>query len=84
MVEETNASSHTLANDAETLARLMRQFRVNGSGPVAVQDHVAPAAAVHRPSPARTLMNRVASAITSNSSAAKKIATESNEKWEEF
>ncbi|MCJ8508535.1 methyl-accepting chemotaxis protein [Rhizobium lemnae] len=84
MVEETNASSHTLANDAETLARLMRQFRVNGSGPVAVQDHVAPAASVHRPSPARTLMNRVASAITSNSSAAKKVATESNEKWEEF
>lgn len=84
MVEETNASSHTLAGDAETLARLMRQFRVDGSGPVAVQAHSAPASTVHRPSPARSLMNRVAGAITSNSSAARAIASDPNEKWEEF
>ncbi|WP_417715414.1 methyl-accepting chemotaxis protein [Rhizobium helianthi] len=81
MVEETNASSHTLAADAETLSRLMRQFRVEGSRPVAVQAKDAPP--VHRPSPARNLMNRVASAITS-SAAARVIASDTKEKWEEF
>lgn len=81
MVEETNASSHTLANDAETLSRLMRQFRVEGSRPVAVTAQAAPP--VHRPSPARSLMNKVAGAINSSSSAAAKVIA-SNEKWEEF
>lgn len=84
MVEETNASSHTLANDAETLTRLMRQFRVEVRGPVAVQAQSASASTVQRPSPARTLMNRVAGAISSNSSAARSLATGTNEKWEEF
>lgn len=84
MVEETNASSHTLASDAETLTRLMRQFRVEGQSPVAVQAHAAPASTVHRPSPARALMNRVSGAISSNSSAARALAAGPNEKWEEF
>lgn len=82
MVEETNASSHTLASDAETLSRLMRQFRVEGSRPASMQ--ARDAAPIHRSSPARSLMNRVASAITTSSSAARAIASDTREKWEEF
>ncbi len=82
MVEETNAASHTLASDADNLTRLMGQFRVETARPraVAPTDPVA----AFRPSPARNLMNRVASAITSSTPAARALATATNEKWEEF
>ncbi|MCY1669216.1 methyl-accepting chemotaxis protein [Rhizobium sp. SL86] len=82
MVEETNAASHTLASDADNLTRLMSQFQVDTTRPRAVEtaDHAAPS----RPSPARNLMNRVASAITSSTPAARALATATNEKWEEF
>jgi methyl-accepting chemotaxis protein len=83
MVEETNASSHTLASDAENLTRLMAQFSIEGSGPRAVD--AAAQATASRPSPARTLMNRVASAITSSSRpAAGSLAVATKEQWEEF
>ncbi|MGE6740750.1 methyl-accepting chemotaxis protein [Allorhizobium pseudoryzae] len=83
MVEETNAASHALAGDADNLSRLMSQFRVEAARPRAVEA-AAPAAAPSRPSPARNLMNRVASAITSSTPAARALATATNEKWEEF
>ncbi|WP_377296211.1 methyl-accepting chemotaxis protein [Rhizobium sp. SGZ-381] len=83
MVEETNASSHTLASDAENLTRLMGQFRVEGTGPRAVD--TAAIAVPSRPSPARSLMNRVAGAITSSSRpSAGATAVATKEKWEEF
>jgi methyl-accepting chemotaxis protein len=82
MVEETNASSHTLATDADNLTRLMAQFNMTGNRPRSV-DAATPTATA-RPSPARNLMNRVASAITSSSPAARALATATNEKWEEF
>jgi methyl-accepting chemotaxis protein len=82
MVEETNAASHTLASDADNLTRLMSQFQLESARPRAVDpaDHAAPS----RPSPARNLMNRVASAISSSTPAARALATATNEKWEEF
>ncbi|WP_246659177.1 methyl-accepting chemotaxis protein [Rhizobium sp. FY34] len=82
MVEETNASSHTLASDADNLTRLMGQFNMAGNRPRSVD--MAMSAPAARPSPARNLMNRVASAVTSSSSAARSLATATNEKWEEF
>jgi methyl-accepting chemotaxis protein len=82
MVEETNASSHTLASDADNLTRLMGQFNMTGNRPRSV-DAATPTTTA-RPSPARNLMNRVASAITSSSPAARALATATNEKWEEF
>ncbi|TRL37477.1 methyl-accepting chemotaxis protein [Rhizobium straminoryzae] len=83
MVEETNASSHTLASDADTLTRLMAQFSMDTSArPRAVDASGTPAQA--RPSPARSLMNKVASAISSSSPAARSLATATKEKWEEF
>jgi methyl-accepting chemotaxis protein len=82
MVEETNASSHTLASDAENLTRLMGQFRIESAGPRAVEMTSAPAQS--RPSPARHLMNRVASAITSSRPAAGSLAVATKEQWEEF
>ncbi|MDO1584480.1 methyl-accepting chemotaxis protein [Rhizobium oryzicola] len=80
MVEETNASSHALASDAENLARLMSQFRIEGSTPRAVEASTAPSQP--RPSPARNLINKVASAMTSQP--ARKVAGASSDKWEEF
>ncbi|MBT9371011.1 methyl-accepting chemotaxis protein [Rhizobium sp. CSW-27] len=83
MVEETNAASHTLAGDADNLTRLMAQFRMDTSArPRAVEPTGAQVQA--RPSPARSLMNRVASAISSSSPAARSLATATREKWEEF
>ena len=82
MVEETNAASHTLATDADNLTRLMEQFHMAGNRPRSVE--AVTSATPARPSPARNLMNRVASAITSSSPAARSLATATNEKWEEF
>ena len=84
MVEQTNAASQTLAQDAETLTRLVDQFQIGaGAKPVAVAPKAATAASRPSPSPAKSLLNRVAGAFTTNA-AVKGNALPAADNWEEF
>jgi methyl-accepting chemotaxis protein len=87
MVEETNAASHTLAQDAEGLTALIGQFKLGGGAfapqirqPVRV---ATPATARPAPSPAKALMGKLAGAFSSPASSVPK-ASGSAENWEEF
>ncbi|MCO5730281.1 methyl-accepting chemotaxis protein [Rhizobium sp. SSA_523] len=83
MVEQTNAASHTLAGDADNLIRLMGQFHNRHHPPRLATS--ADRATGGTPSPARTLLTRVAGAVQSSSPAsAASAASATSEKWEEF
>ena len=84
MVEETNAASHTLAQDAENLTRLVGQFQIGaGARPASVTPKAATAASRPSPSPAKSLLNKVAGAFTTNA-AAKGNTAAAADNWEEF
>jgi methyl-accepting chemotaxis protein len=84
MVEETNAASHTLAQDAENLTRLVGQFQIGaGARPASVTPKAATAASRPSPSPAKSLLNKVAGAFTTNA-AAKGNTAVAADNWEEF
>jgi methyl-accepting chemotaxis protein len=83
MVEETNAASHTLAQDTGNLMQLISQFQIHGGS---VVRHVEPAGAhAARPvqSPAKTLVNKLAGAF-SHKRAAQPAAKAAEDNWEEF
>jgi len=82
MVEESTAASHSLASDAETLNRLISQFQIRGGNGPRVID-AATAATPAKPSPAHGLMNKLAGAFNSPTTAKSK-ASGSSDKWEEF
>ncbi|MDQ0320913.1 methyl-accepting chemotaxis protein [Pararhizobium capsulatum DSM 1112] len=86
MVEETNAASHTLAQDAENLSGLIGQFKLGAgaSAPATVRAPVRAATAVTSrpvPSPAKALMGKLAGAFKPSSVP---MASGSAENWEEF
>ncbi len=86
MVEETNAASHTLAQDAEGLTALIGQFQLSGASarPVRQPVRVATSATTRpAPSPAKALMGKLAGAFNSPASSVPK-ASGSAENWEEF
>jgi methyl-accepting chemotaxis protein len=84
MVEQTNAASHTLATDAENLARLVGQFKMNlGETAHGRAPEPAAAAAPARPSPARALIQKVAGTFNRTASASASGAA-AKEHWEEF
>ena len=73
----------TLAVDAENLTQLIKQFKT-GEGMSARQTPREATAASHsRPSPARSLIGKVAGAFNGGS-AAKAIAAPAGDNWEEF
>lgn len=76
MVEESTAASHSLAKEAEALFQLIGRFEIgnsqNKSAPSEVTSANAPTA-----SPARRLINRVATAVRGNTAV-------KNEAWEDF
>ncbi|MGQ3296265.1 MAG: methyl-accepting chemotaxis protein, partial [Shinella sp.] len=86
MVEEANAAGSTLANEAARLRDVVARFQL-GSGTSAGSParRAAPAlAAAHAApsnSPARNMVNRIASAFTARGSAAVAVDKDS---WEEF
>ncbi len=86
MVEEQTAASHSLANEADELNRLIAQFRIGGTGMAAsaASRPVAASSTEHRPiaSAARALGNRLASAFGSGRQAAASNAAAKD--WEEF
>ena len=77
MVEQTTAATHSLSTDVSTLTQLLAQFKLNHLS-VAV---AATPRAVDKPSPARTLAHKVASAFSGSAALAKAPQGES---WEEF
>lgn len=79
MVEQSNAASNTLANEAVRLRELVSQFRVEGAASPQAGSvrSVRPADAAHA-SPARALGRKVASAFNGNTALAAK------NDWEEF
>ncbi|WP_075292294.1 methyl-accepting chemotaxis protein [Pararhizobium arenae] len=89
MVEETNAASHTLAQDAENLSGLIGQFNLGQATAATVTSRApvraAPASAAARPvpSPAKALMGKLAGAFKPTASPVPK-ASGSAENWEEF
>ncbi len=84
MVEETNAASHTLAQDAENLTRLVGQFQIHEGVRASVGSPRAVSAASRpAPSPARSLVSKVAGAFSS-SAAVRGNAQAAAENWEEF
>ncbi|MDW5313173.1 methyl-accepting chemotaxis protein [Rhizobium sp. PL01] len=86
MVEQTNAASHTLAQDAEGLTALIGQFQLSGASarPIHQPIRVAtPATTRPAPSPAKALMGKLAGAFNSPASSVPK-ASGSAENWEEF
>jgi methyl-accepting chemotaxis protein len=86
MVEETNAASHTLAQDAEALTDLIGQFKLTGSSATPIRQPVRVAtqtATRPAPSPAKALMGKLAGAFSSPASSVPK-ASGSAENWEEF
>jgi methyl-accepting chemotaxis protein len=83
MVEETNAASRTLAADAGNLTHLVQQFKI-GEGMNARQTPREADAASHpKPSPARSLIGKVAGAF-SGGATAKAMAAPAADNWEEF
>jgi methyl-accepting chemotaxis protein len=84
MVEETNAASHTLASDAENLARLVAQFRIVDGQVVRKTPQAATAASQPKHSPARNLLSRVAGAFNNGSAALKVSPSPAASNWEEF
>jgi methyl-accepting chemotaxis protein len=86
MVEEANAAGATLANEAARLRDVVARFNLgSGTSTGATARRAAPAsAAAHAApsnSPARSMVNRIASAFTARGSAAVAIEKDS---WEEF
>ena len=84
LVEETNAASHTLAQDAENLTRLVGQFQIHEGVRASVgSPRAVPTASRPAPSPARNLVSKVAGAFSS-SAAVRGNAQAAAENWEEF
>ncbi|AOF89417.1 methyl-accepting chemotaxis protein [Sinorhizobium sp. RAC02] len=84
MVEQSNAVSHTLAQDAENLTRLVGQFQIHEGVRASVgSPRAASAASRPAPSPARNLVSKVAGAFKSNA-AVKGNSLTVAENWEEF
>ncbi|WFU12068.1 methyl-accepting chemotaxis protein (plasmid) [Rhizobium sp. CB3090] len=80
MVVESNAASHSLANEAEALFNLLGRFRIGAANQPAVAP-VAEAHQQHRPveSPARRLSAKLAGAFGGRAAAANAATS-----WEEF
>ncbi|SCB07886.1 MULTISPECIES: methyl-accepting chemotaxis protein [Rhizobium] len=80
MVEETSAATHRLAGEADGLVRLVSRFKVDGGS---VSAPVPARAETHRPtaSPARRMIDKVATAFGGNAARAPAAAAQN---WEEF
>ncbi len=80
MVEESNAASHSLANEAEALFNLLGRFRVNEANQSArIPVDVAQKKHAPAPSPARKLAGTLARAF-----GGKTATAEAASSWEEF
>jgi methyl-accepting chemotaxis protein len=83
MVEQSTAASHSLANEAEALNKLLAQFKLGqANAPMAATARAEP-----QPSPARALMRKVAGVFTGGgggAAAAAAVTASVAEDWEEF
>ncbi len=76
MVEESTAASHSLAKEAEALFTLIGRFEISSTQTRSVPT-VASTSSTATTSPARRLLNRVATAVRGN-------MVVKNEAWEDF
>jgi methyl-accepting chemotaxis protein len=84
MVEQTNAASHTLAQDAGSLSKLMGQFQVRDGGrAIRAVPQAATQASRPKTSPARHLVDKLAGAFQPKQAAAAAASSNANN-WEEF
>jgi methyl-accepting chemotaxis protein len=77
MVEQSNAASNTLANEAVRLRDLVVRFRLAGAGPTASARPAYGTESAHA-SPARGLNRKVGTAFSGNTALAAKT------EWQEF
>jgi methyl-accepting chemotaxis protein len=85
MVEETNAASHTLAQDAGSLTQLMSQFQIGEAGrPVRAAPRAATPASRPKTSPALHLVDKLAGAFQPKKAPAAAAASPTSNNWEEF
>jgi methyl-accepting chemotaxis protein len=81
MVEEQNAASHKLAQEAQALDALLRQFNFGGTPAARISRLVAaPSAARPVASPANALRSTVARAFSGKAASAAAV----KEEWSEF
>jgi methyl-accepting chemotaxis protein len=83
MVEETNAASHTLATDADNLIQMIQTFKIGEGMNARPTPREATAVSHPKPSPARSLIGKVAGAF-SGGAAARAMAAPAGDTWEEF
>jgi methyl-accepting chemotaxis protein len=86
MVEETNAASHTLAQDAGNLTALMRQFQMAETASSQLKAVPKPVTQASKPkvSPARHLVDKLAGAFQSKPAPVAVSAGSNSNNWEEF
>jgi len=86
MVEETNAASHTLAQDAGNLTALMRQFQMAETSSSQLRAVPKPVTQASKPkvSPARHLVDKLAGAFQSKPAPVAASAGSNSNNWEEF
>jgi methyl-accepting chemotaxis protein len=80
MVEQTNAASHSLANEATSLNELLGQFKLGGSSGSTPRVRSATPASRPVASPARALTNKLAQTFSRGNTA----LAPAKESWEEF
>ncbi|KRB61458.1 chemotaxis protein [Rhizobium sp. Root708] len=83
MVEETNAASHALATDADSLIHLIQTFKIGEGMNARSTPREATAVSHPKPSPARSLIGKVAGAF-SGGATARAMAAPAGDNWEEF
>ncbi|EJL48973.1 methyl-accepting chemotaxis protein [Rhizobium sp. CF122] len=83
MVEETNAASHALATDADSLIHLIQTFKIGEGMNARSTPREATAVSHPKPSPARSLIGKVAGAF-SGGATARAMAPPAGDNWEEF
>ena len=81
MVEQATAATHTLSQDAASLTQLLSQFDLGDQRGSAARPALAESESRPRPSPARALGRKIATAFSAPGGAAR-LATASE--WEEF
>jgi len=78
MVEQATAASHSLREEAEGLASLMDQFRIDATEVRALQPARAPAPAIRRPNPVPAVQKKVAAV------GGRRADVSADSGWEEF
>jgi methyl-accepting chemotaxis protein len=84
MVEQSTAASHSLAGDAETLNILISQFKLGGHTAPRAVDAASIIPNQPKPSPALSLVNKLAGAFSNSPAPSRSKIAGSTERWKEI